>query len=181
MKKSKISIFVVALSLFTAGTIFTINSCKKDPCKDEKCNDVGTPSADGDKCKCACNAGYEGEKCETKMVTKFVGSYNVTDNCTSSGTYPITITASSSTVDKILISTFGTYGCAGSYPTVEATVNGNDITIASQSFCTSDAYTVSGSGSMNASGTSLSISYNGTKPPSMSGGSYSCTATCAKQ
>lgn len=182
MKKFTISTLSAGLMIFAAVAVMNLTSCNPDPCKEETCNDHGTPTeVDKKTCECECGTGYEGEKCETKMTAKFIGSYTVTDGCTSVGTYSVSVSSSSSTVDKILITNFGLYGCSGSWPTIEATVDGNDITIESQSFCSAgDVFTVSGTGTMNSSGSTITLTYSGVRPTSDGGGSYSCNVSMAK-
>ena len=164
--------------LFAFGTMTLIQSCSK-PCKDEPCVNGTCVEADKDY-TCTCDAGYEGDLCDVLMVTKYLGSYTATDDCAGS-TYNGTITASGTTVDKILISDFGKYGCNNEWPTIEATVNGTDLTIIKYDGCTGDAFTVEGTGSINAAGTVITINYNGNEPPSVGTGTYSCTATLTLQ
>lgn len=177
----------LSIGLMAFGLMFT-QSC--DKCKDVECQHTGTcdkgvctcpPNAEGELCE-TCKTGYEGDDCGTLMADKYVGTWtdSGSDDCATSS-YSVTITKSSTTVDKILIANFGKYGCSGSWPTVEATVNGTQVTIASQSFCTGDQFTVSGSGSITSSGNQITLSYTGNKPPSDGTGTYSCNVTFTKQ
>ena len=174
----KIGLFLT-VALFCFGTMTMMQSCSK-PCKDDPCGENGACVEDGKDYTCTCNTGYEGELCDVKMVTKFLGSYSASDDCTGAD-YNGTVTASGSTVDKILISNFGKYGCSPDWPTIEATVSGTDLTIIDYTGgCTGDEFTLKGTGSINSSGTVITINYNGNAPPSI-GGTYSCTATLTLQ
>lgn len=103
-----------------------------------------------------------------KDTEKFTGSYSVVDLCASG--YSVTITESASTDKGIVINNF-----LGADISVIATVNGDNITIANQSFTVGNAsFSISGSGAIN--GNILSISY--TVTGDLTG---TCTATCTKQ
>lgn len=155
MKNLKISIFTAALALFTAAGITTMNSCKPDPCKDETCNDHGTPTEKDKKtCECVCNDGYEGDKCETMWSTKFAGSYNVAESGT--GITPSNFSSSieASTATTIKISNFGD---SGQYLTCDLDgissikINNVSVTVAG------DVFVVNGTGSRT--GTTVTINY----------------------
>ncbi len=66
--KSILLASILTVGAFTA-TIFT--SCNPDACKDVVCANGGT-CTDGN---CACPAGYEGTTCNTRTITKYLGSY----------------------------------------------------------------------------------------------------------
>ncbi|GIV33180.1 MAG: hypothetical protein KatS3mg031_0715 [Chitinophagales bacterium] len=164
------------LSVLAISAIMFFNACEEDACKDVTCLNAGT-CVDGD---CICAPGYEGTTCEIKMVDKFVGTYKLNENCPSGSItdWPTSIDASNTTINKILITGFGGFDCAGTAIVVEATVNGKDITIvANQSFCGGDLVINSGSGSMNATNTAITITYSYT----LSGSSETCTGTYTKQ
>lgn len=93
---------------------------------------------------------------------KFVGTWKYNETCgTATVTdYAVTITASSSDDDKISIKGFAGFGCGGGDIIVEATVSGKDITIGSQSSCSTQITINSGSGTINDSGTSISVNYS---------------------
>lgn len=107
------------------------------------------------------------KKDETPDRDKFIGTYNVNENCTS-GTYSysITISESSSDEDAVVISNFGDYGI-----NARADVNGDNLNIND----TQDGVTVSGSASIN--GSTLTIIYTA----SVAGFTDECTKTCIKQ
>jgi hypothetical protein len=98
---------------------------------------------------------------------KFIGSYNVNENCTSGNwNYSISITASSANNSDVIISNFGNFGV-----NVRATVSGSNVSIND----TQGAIQFSGSG--NIAGNTLSIIYSA----SQSGFQDNCTATCIRQ
>lgn len=98
---------------------------------------------------------------------KFLGSYNVSESCTS-GTYSfaISITESSTSDDIIIINNFADYQL-----NIRATVDGSNITF------NETQQGVSFSGSGNISGNSLTIIYTA----SVSGATENCTKTCIRQ
>lgn len=154
------------LQILGVAAIATIGmtSCEVDACKDVECGDNGT-CVDGD---CQCDTGYEGTDCDTEERAKFIGTYNVTEACTSGNyTYSITTATSASGITTIIISNFGDYGV-----NVTATVNGSNLTIANQ---TVGGGTFSGTGQI--SGNILTITYNVTAGTSTD----DCTMTCTKQ
>lgn len=98
---------------------------------------------------------------------KFIGSYEVNENCGSGNySFSITITESSASEANIIITNFGNYKV-----NVAATVNGDNISIND----TKNAIQFSGSGSIN--GNTLTIIYSA----SQGGDRDDCTATCIKQ
>lgn len=153
------------LGIFAIGSAVFFSSCD-DPCKDVNCGTNGT--CDEETGACICNSGYEGDACETRQTTKFVGNFNLTEVCTSgSDAYQCNIIESSSTVTSISFSNLYNSGIS-----VTATVaaNGTDFTIESQTF---GAGTITGSGSINAAGTQVTVSYT----VSVGGASDTCAAT----
>ena len=98
---------------------------------------------------------------------KFLGAYNVNENCDSGNwNYSITIIESSNSDDAVVISNFGDYSV-----NVRATVSGSNINFND----TQDGVTFSGSG--NISGNTLTIIYTA----SAAGLTDNCTTTCIKQ
>jgi hypothetical protein len=173
MKKFKLLSLATALTLGLAS----LNSCTEDKCKDVTC-DNGGACVDG---TCECADGYEGTTCQTKMTDKFAGSYKYNEpsgtGCGGFTDWPVTITASSSVANKVIITGFGAFQCSGADIQVEGTVNGTDLTIASnQSFCSGNIVINSGSGSINGTSTSITINYSYTQ----GGASASCSGTYVK-
>ncbi len=108
------------------------------------------------------------EKDEIPARQKFLGSYQVNENCNSgSYTYSINIVESASSDDGIIMQNFGNFQ---STINVNATVNGDNISFS----VTQDGVTVSGSGTIT--GNTLTIIYQ-----AAGGFDDSCTATCIKQ
>ena len=105
---------------------------------------------------CACASGYEGDSCQTLSSAKFVGSYEVDDVCSESGSnnYNVTITASSVNADQVLISNFWD----AFLNNVVATVDSNEITIASQE-PDNDGFLVSGTGTYISSSNTITFTY----------------------
>lgn len=83
MMKSLVKIFTAALFMLT------IAGCDRKSCNDVVC-DYGQNCFQG---QCYCPDGYEGTDCLTQSNTKFVGSYQVSENCYNGG------------------SNFGSYNC----------------------------------------------------------------------
>lgn len=163
MKKFKLTHLLGAALIGFAS--FT--SCT-DPCADVTCQNGGT-CVEGD---CECADGYTGTNCETEERAQFIGSYNVSEACTSGQyTYSVTVSNSSTGATAIIIENFGDYST-----NVSATVDGNSVTIASQTNQVS-GFDLTFSGSGQISGNILSITY------AVSDGSNtdSCIMTCTKQ
>ncbi len=180
MKNFKFLTFAF-ISIVAVSTIFYMNSCNPDPCKDVVCQNGGT-CVDG---TCGCLTGYEGTNCETEMRTKFLlsassftesgttdSSYNhVVHNY--SNTYNMTITKGSD-VNTILIENLGNYGCSSGSYTVTGTMTASTaFTIASQAVC---GTTFSGSGTINSNG-KISITYTATYPDGTVGHPAGSTVT----
>lgn len=157
--------FQFALICLISCTVFLNTGCKKDPCKDVVCQNGGTCN-EGD---CDCTSGYEGAKCETEVRAKFLGSYNVNENCNSGNyTYSSSITPSANSVDAIVIGNLGNFN---PQLNVRATVSGNNLNIND----TQGGVSFSGSG--NISGNTLTIIYT----ISQAGSTDNCTANCIRQ
>ena len=156
------------LQILGVAAIATIGmvSCDTDACKDVDCGLYGT-CVDGD---CECDAGYEGASCATASREKFIGSYNVSESCTSGNfTYAISITTSSTGAANVIITNFGGFTTPIN---VNGTVSGTSLTIPNQ---TVGGGTFSGSGQI--AGNILTITYNATAGSSTD----ACTMTCTKQ
>jgi hypothetical protein len=78
--------FLLTIALFSA---ITYTACKKDPCENVICMNLG--ACDGG--KCVCPVGFEGARCEVLSRDKLVKTFNGRDTCTSDttfyGVYPI--------------------------------------------------------------------------------------------
>ena len=163
MKKFKLThvlgAALIGLASFTSCT---------DPCKDVTCQNGGT-CVEGD---CECADGYTGTNCETEERAQFIGTYSVSESCTSGNyTYNVTVSNSSTGATAIIIGNFGDYST-----NVNATVDGDNITIPNQTNQVG-GFPLTFSGTGQISGTILTISYtvsDGTNTDT-------CTKTCTKQ
>ena len=200
MKKLKIKGLFLGVFLISA---VLIDGCK-DPCKDVKCLNGGTcddgscncPAGySGANCEnynacwnvtclnggtcdadgnCDCPDGYEGEDCGIVSADKFIGTWDASESCTQGGdnNYVITVTQSDTAIGKINIDNFGDYGSGVSI--VEAKIAGVDITIDSQIVA---GFTFAGSGSIDTSGTVISLSFTTADTASID----TCVASFTKQ
>ncbi|MBI1266481.1 MAG: hypothetical protein GC193_03515 [Cryomorphaceae bacterium] len=161
MKNFKL--FLLSLSF---GAL-ALTGCK-DECDEVLCQNGGTCN-DG---ICACATGYEGAECATETRSKFLGSYSVSESCSSGNyTFNLTITTSSTGVRNVIINNFYDFGIS-----VSATISGNSLTIPNQTVSSGGAaYTISGSGQIT--GNILTLTYT----IAAGAESDSCTSICTKQ
>lgn len=139
-----------------------------DNCEDEDMCETGTlVCLNGGTCAnnaCNCAAGYEGDSCETLSRTRFIGDFTADDNCTGSD-YSVEIIASSvsGADDRIVLKGFGKYLCNGQAPDVVATVEETTLTIASQTFCTGNEFTIDeGTGIISSDEITINLTYKTT-------------------
>ncbi len=115
------------------------SSCDKQTCENVVCTGNNTVCQNG---QCLCASGFEGPNCDTYSFEKFIGNYQVAENCTTTingatnNQYNMYITIGGN-IDMVVINNFIGFG------TVEASVIGNDIYISSQNL---GATTVQGYG-----------------------------------
>ncbi len=144
-----------------------------DDCENFKNCLNGSSFSDG---TCSCDAGYEGDSCQTVSRNKFLGDFDANDNCTTAP-YVVEISTSSTGIDKIIIKNFGKYLCAGAAPDVVATVTGSTFTIAQQTFCTGNEFTIDeGQGSITSNQITVTITYKTTFTTQ-----ETCTAVLTRQ
>lgn len=110
----------------------------------------------------------------------YLGSYSITDDC-SPTQFPIktspTITAGATANDLVMDDFFALLN-----GTVNATIDGQDITVPQQTVSvTGGAIELNGTGTMNAAGTEMIITYNYNNTIQYAGGTGTCTATYTKQ
>jgi hypothetical protein len=116
-------ILVVVITIISA----VVYSCKKkDPCENVSCP-AGKVCSSG---TCTCPFGYEGTTCDTLSAIKFVGNYQVNENCQNppGPGYTYTTNISYGFQDyEIIISNI-----LGSGLSIDASVDGNTIFINEQ-------------------------------------------------
>lgn len=144
----------ILMAVLIGLTLSTFTSCQTDGCTNIHAENYD-PDADNDDGSCILSRD------------KFIGSYNVNENCDSGNwNYSISVTASTTAEDAIVIGNFGDYAV-----NLRATVSGANITFND----TQDGITFSGTG--NISGNTLTIIYSA----SAAGQTDNCTKTCIKQ
>ena len=171
MKKINSLHAIILLIFMTIGSSVLITSCKDDPCDDVTCLNGGT-CFDGN---CGCPTEYEGVNCGTETRTKYVGIYNVTNDCFPGVAYSQSVSTSSSDVGKFLILDLGnepglnvvcTVDGSSSFEIENQTVTDDD----------GDVWTVNGSGTISGSNVTANITYN------LQGvGTLTCNETWIKQ
>lgn len=111
--------------------------------------------------------------CKKDEREKFLGTYSVNESCgLGNVSYQMTVSASSSSDDGVLMANFGGFSTAVS---VSGNINKSAITIPNQNISIGgNTVSLSGTGALN--GTILTIAYTF----SVGGGSDNCTATCTK-
>lgn len=143
--------------------LFLLLSSSLIGCK-EKCADVNC--LNGGVCNdgtCTCPIGYDGEFCQDEARTKFLGNYSVHEEISSSSgntSKDYTCSIVTNGTDKFAIKFTNLYNyssCPNGNNEVEATVSGNNITIANQPLCWPNT---EGSGSIN--GTTITLNYTNT-------------------
>ncbi len=108
---------------FSAIVLTALSSCDKKSCENVICSIPNSACVEGN---CYCIAGYEGNNCEILSFEKYVGSYHVSENCTTtfSGfvnqSYQTSIN-STSRIDVISINNFGNRGLPVDAVIVDAT------------------------------------------------------------
>jgi hypothetical protein len=114
------------------------------------------------------------------MRTKFLGTFKYNESssagCGGFSDWATSIAISSASVEKILITGFGAFQCAGNDIIVEATVDGTNLTVVSnQSFCSGAIVIVSGTGTISGNTITISYTYN------LGAGDVTCSGTYVKQ
>lgn len=146
MKKMNFSLFgafAIALAVMFTGC--------SDPCKDVTC--VNGECVEGD---CVCDAGYEGVDCGTALNAKFSGAYTINETCNPSGqaSYAVTVAPMTGSQDH------ATFTGLWEEPQLQAEAhiegNGTDFEIHLAAF---GSWWISGSGSANADGSTINITY----------------------
>ncbi len=130
-------IFKTFFAVFAFATIATMMSCTK-----------------------TCDPGYEGDKCDVKIVSKYTGTYQVNGTDNLGGTYTnwtAIISESSSDVLTVLINLQN----ASITLSAKVAADGGSYTISTQNV---SGYTYSGSGTLASSSMTLSLTEIGGTP-----------------
>ena len=132
---------LTAMGVFAIFSTITLTSCKEDKCKTTICAYSGLCNDDG---SCTCQTGYEGERCETITRSKFVGTYTVTEDGTSSNPAQYAVgVENGNAIDEVKIRNF--YNLSNVQ--IFAKVKGDTIYIATQSVTVGeDTKTIEGKG-----------------------------------
>jgi hypothetical protein len=166
---------------FAIVAAFAVSSCNTDPCKDVVCGDAGTcndgtclcgPNAEvGTDGACACSAGYEaadGGLCVLPRE-KFIGLYDVTEDCSVSAAfiYPVTVSANSDDTKINLVGFWGLFTDTANPVVASINADGLSFDIPTQNFPSSFAgvsFTVVGSGTIDLTSGDITVSYSVTGP-----------------
>ncbi|MBA2422489.1 MAG: hypothetical protein H0V61_04620 [Chitinophagales bacterium] len=99
---------------------------------------------------CGCQSGYEGDDCIIKTLTKFLGAYNVSDNCSVTGNaiYTVNVWAVDSNNTEVFIANFNN----DFSNSVQANIGIATIEIPPQ-FPDADGRSVTGNGTFNGTST----------------------------
>ncbi len=154
MKSSIRNIAFSALLTLGAFSAVTYTACNKDACKNVVCSNGGTCNNGN----CSCPTGYEGTTCQTKSTTKFIGQWSVTDKCNNdpASSYIVTIAQDPATVNGVLVSNLGDYGCTtGGTINWNGSVNTATLTI-NDSKC---SYQMNATGTYNDATKTISVTY----------------------
>lgn len=120
------------LYLLPLSIIILVTSCDQNSCENVVCSGNNATCFEG---QCVCEVGYEGDLCELYTYQKYIGNYQVSQNCTSTLQGNLNSTYNSYVgqgvdIDRLTISSFG-----GQY-TIEAYfvpgTNGNELFIPEQ-------------------------------------------------
>ncbi len=120
------------------------SGCKKDECKDVTCLNGGQCNSG----KCDCPSGYEGDKCETKTNEKFAGIYVGNETCSFWRTGSVAVSIAPKTDPLNILINYGG-------ELLNATINGNSISIPNQ--IGSDGWQWNGNGSLNNNTLNLTV------------------------
>lgn len=147
--------------------LLTFVACDNQSCENVRCP-FGRTCVLGD---CLCPAGYEGDNCNILSRDKYLGTYQVNENCAnrpSGGFFFSTITIGSDDF-KVNIGNMANTGLFA-----EAFVTGNFVQIPSQNL---GATTISGSGEFFPNTNTMRLQYDFQNNL----GFFSCTAIYTKQ
>lgn len=126
-------------------------SINTDPCHDVNCLNGGSCTNGA----CVCPHGYEGVDCGTSSVTKFVGIYSGKEQCsTGSYEYTVQMAPSATNITNLLIDNL-----YESNMVITATLDQGSTMSFSIPDTTLNSITIQGTGSINSTGTTVTINY----------------------
>lgn len=147
---------------------------------EDKCESMNVDCSDQGVCVngiCDCNAGYEGDSCQTEIREKFLGDYLANDTCSSQffgGNYQISIGDNGAILTQVIIGT----GFSDNFTdAVAGKVDGLDIVVEEQFLDGTSRY-VEGVGSI--SGNTIIWSYTITDTALVPNLVTTCTGTWEK-
>lgn len=159
------AVFHSLLILILLGFIF--QSCDRKSCENVVCSGFNQTCVDGN---CVCMSGYEGSNCDVETRLKYLGQYQVSENCTTSAggfiNNRFTANITSSRVDILTINNFTVYGGYIDANIVDAT------TLYIQEQRTGGIEVSGGQGTYQVFNGGIKLEYNYT----ISGNFHSCTA-----
>ena len=144
------------------------NACVEkviDPCKDLNCGSHGF--CDALSKTCDCDEGWEGAKCDIMTRTRFMGNYNVSENCAGTMNSYTCIVAGGFLDKDITINPI-------KGATIKATVDANN-TINVNTLGAGSYSTITGTGNLNGNTITLNLSFN-----PISGSDFNCSFTLTK-
>lgn len=120
------------LYLLPLSIVVLVTSCDQNSCEDVICSAANSTCIQG---QCVCAIGYEGDLCEQFTYEKYVGNYQVSQNCTSTlqGNQNLTYNSfiqGTGNIDRVTIISFGGQYQVDAY--FVAGTNGNELYIPEQ-------------------------------------------------
>ncbi len=152
--------------------IITFSACERKSCTDVICPGINSTCING---QCYCQAGYEGDNCDILSYKKYVGSYQVSESCTTtfSGYVNQSYSASISPGFQIDVITIGNFANRG-LPVDVTIIDATYLAIVEQNI---GAVNVSGGqGTYQVFNNRIEFDYNYT----VSGNFHSCTGIFTK-
>ncbi|MBK7147573.1 MAG: hypothetical protein IPH78_01820 [Bacteroidetes bacterium] len=160
--------------ILPVSILFFVMGCENKSCTDVVCGANQTCNSGN----CFCVDGFEGTDCNTQSYLKYIGNYNVSENCfnqvSNFGNYTAFITQGTTYNTIYINNLFGQGIQAGAIIRTDQSNQGNYLEIPQQS---QGALTFSGQGTFNQSlnRMTLQLNYN------FNFGSYQCEHTFYKQ
>ena len=181
--KKQIELIAVAALTFMALVVVVFSSCEKQginygpttyykPCEDVLCLNGGI-CHDGN---CDCPIGFEGVKCETRAVDKFVGNYEAFDACymNAQSSYSASIQTDFTPVTELTLKGLAPTFCSNDI-TAYIVREKTNFDIPFQKTC--GDYYVSGEGNINGNLLNINLSFR----DSLNHSTSNCNITMNKQ